>query len=68
MLVLARDKDESVMIGDDVEVTVLDVKGSTVKLGFHAPGDVPVHRSEVYVKIQRSKNDRKNAVTSRPLN
>ncbi len=56
MLVLARNKDESVMIGDDVEITVLEVKGNTVKLGFSAPGDVPVYRSELYVKVQRSKH------------
>lgn len=54
MLVLARNKDESVMIGDDVEVTVVGIKGNTVKLGFSAPGEVPVYRSEMYVKVQRS--------------
>ncbi|MGJ8586412.1 MAG: carbon storage regulator [Marinosulfonomonas sp.] len=56
------------MIGDDVEVTVLEVKGNTVKLGFNAPGNVPVHRSEVYVKVQRSKSSQENAVASQPLN
>lgn len=56
MLVLARNKDESVMIGDDVEITVLGVEGNTVKLGFSAPGDVPVYRSELYVKVHRSKH------------
>lgn len=44
------------MIGDDVEITVLGVEGNTVKLGFSAPGDVPVYRSELYVKAQRSKH------------
>lgn len=56
MLALARNKDESVMIGDDVEITVLGVEGNTVKLGISAPGDVPVYRSELYVKVQREKH------------
>ena len=43
------------MIGDDVEITVLEVKGKTVKLGISAPGDVAVHRSEVYYRIHTPK-------------
>ena len=51
MLVLTRRIYDSLMIGDDVEITVLEIKGKTVKLGISAPGDVSVHRSEVYFKI-----------------
>ena len=56
MLVLSRNTDDAIMIGDDVEITVLEIKGHSVKLGVSAPGDVSVHRSEVYVKLERSKH------------
>ncbi|MHC4574139.1 MAG: carbon storage regulator CsrA [Planctomycetota bacterium] len=55
MLVLSRCKDESIMVGDDVEVTVVDVRGSNVRLGITAPRSIPVHRKEVYKAIQREK-------------
>jgi len=55
MLVLSRNTDDAILIGDDVEITVLEIKGNTVKLGISAPSDVSVHRSEVYVKLERSK-------------
>jgi len=53
MLVLSRKKDESIMIGDDVEITVVEVKGEQVKLGISAPKSVAVHRKEVYETIQK---------------
>jgi carbon storage regulator len=53
MLVLSRKKDESVVIGDDVTVRVLEIRGDKVRLGFEAPEDVPVHRLEVWEAIQR---------------
>lgn len=52
MLVLARRINESIMIGDDVEVVVVDIKGDQIKLGIRAPRTVSVHRSEVYKEIQ----------------
>ena len=52
MLVLTRKEDESIMIGDDIEVKVLDLKESQVKLGIVAPKAVAVHRREVYLAIQ----------------
>jgi carbon storage regulator len=52
MLVLTRKEDESIMIGDDIEVKVLDVKESQVKLGIVAPRQVAVHRREVYLAIE----------------
>ena len=52
MLVLTRKEDESIMIGDDIEVKVLDLKESQVKLGIVAPKSVAVHRREVYLAIQ----------------
>ncbi|HEY3315688.1 MAG TPA: carbon storage regulator CsrA [Bacillota bacterium] len=53
MLVLTRKLKESIIIGDDIEVTVVDVKGDQVKLGIVAPSHVSVHRREVYEEIQR---------------
>ena len=55
MLVLSRQKDESIMIGDDVEITIVDVRGDKVRLGITAPKHIPVHRREVYEAIQREK-------------
>jgi len=52
MLVLSRRKDETIMIGDDVEITVVDIKGDTVRLGINAPRSVSVHRKEIYEAIQ----------------
>jgi len=53
MLVLSRHRDESIMIGDDVMVTIVDIRGDKVRLGIDAPQDIPVHRQEVYEAIQR---------------
>jgi len=56
MLVLSRQKDESIMIGDNVEITIVDVRGDKVRLGITAPKEIPVHRREVYEAIQREKS------------
>ena len=53
MLVLSRHRDESIMIGDDIVVTIVDIRGDKVRLGINAPTDIPVHRQEVYEAIQR---------------
>jgi carbon storage regulator len=53
MLVLSRHRDESIMIGDDVVITIVDIRGDKVRLGIDAPQDIPVHRREVYDAIQR---------------
>jgi len=53
MLVLTRKLNESIMIGDDVKITVVDVRGDQVKLGISAPRQIAVHREEVYLEIQR---------------
>ena len=53
MLVLSRHRDESIMIGDDVVVTIVDIRGDKVRLGIEAPQHIPVHRQEVYEAIQR---------------
>ncbi len=59
MLVLSRQRDESIMIGDDVEVTIVDVRGDKVRLGITAPKSIPVHRREIYDAIQREKAEAK---------
>jgi carbon storage regulator len=56
MLVLSRQRDESIMIGDDVEITIVEVRGDKVRLGITAPREIPVHRREVYDAIQAEKD------------
>ncbi len=53
MLVLSRQRDESIVIGDNIVVTIVDVRGDKVRLGIDAPREVSVHRREVYEAIQR---------------
>jgi carbon storage regulator len=53
MLVLSRQRDESIMIGDTIVVTIVDIRGDKVRLGINAPAEIPVHRQEVYEAIQR---------------
>jgi carbon storage regulator len=53
MLVLTRKSNQSIMIGDDIEVSVLSVAGEKVRIGIQAPQDVPVFRTEIYLEIQR---------------
>ena len=53
MLVLSRQRDESIIIGDNIVVTIVDIRGDKVRLGINAPTEIPVHRQEVYEAIQR---------------
>lgn len=53
MLVLSRQRDESIIIGDNIIVTVVDIRGDKVRLGINAPTEISVHRQEVYEAIQR---------------
>ena len=55
MLVLTRKTDQSIMIGDDIEVSVLSVTGEKVRIGIQAPRDIPVFRKEVYIEIQQER-------------
>ena len=52
MLALARKSNESIMLGNDIEITVLEIKGDQVKLGIKAPKTVPIYRKEIYLQIQ----------------
>ena len=57
MLVLSRQRDETIMIGDDIEVTVVDIRGDKVRLGINAPKEISVHRKEVYDAIRRENRE-----------
>lgn len=57
MLILTRRVGESLMIGDEVNVTVLGIRGNQVRIGVDAPKDVAVHREEIYDRIQQEKTD-----------
>jgi carbon storage regulator len=65
MLILSRRPGESVKIGDEVTVTVLDVRGSHVRLGFTAPPNVAVHREEVFERIQAALTEDATAINGR---
>lgn len=57
MLVLSRQKDQTIMIGDNIEITVVDIRGDKVRLGITAPSQITVHRKEVYEAIQRENRE-----------
>ena len=60
MLVLSRQKDESIVIGEDIEITIVDVRGDKVRLGITAPKSISVHRREVFDAIKREKAEKDN--------
>ena len=64
MLVLTRKPNQSIMIGDDIEVSVLSVVGEKVRIGIHAPHDIPVFRTEIYVEIQREEGQPRSGSSS----
>lgn len=59
MLVLSRQKDESIMIGDDIEITIVDIRGDKIRLGISAPRTVSVHRKEIYEAIAKERQQQK---------
>ncbi|SFC24076.1 carbon storage regulator CsrA [Peribacillus sp. B-H-3] len=61
MLVLTRKTGESIMIGDDIEITIVAVEGEQIKLGIQAPKDIDIHRKEIYLSIQQENSAAMNA-------
>ena len=59
MLILTRRVGETIMVGDDVTISVLGVKGNQVRIGVNAPKEVSVHREEIYMRIQNEKSNQK---------
>ncbi|MDM5220525.1 carbon storage regulator CsrA [Peribacillus sp. NJ11] len=64
MLVLTRKLNESIMIGDDIEITILSVEGEQIKLGINAPKNVDIHRKEIYLSIQQENNEASKTETN----
>jgi len=64
MLALSRKVNESIVIGNDIEITVLDIKGDQVKLGISAPKAVPIYRKEIYLQIQEANKEAANTEVS----
>ncbi len=62
MLALSRKKDEAIVINNDIEITIIEIKGEQVKLGISAPKSVPIYRKEVYVQIEEANKEAANAV------
>jgi len=61
MLALSRKKNEALVINNNIEITVLEIKGEQVKLGISAPKEIPVYRKEVYIQIQEANKEAMNA-------
>ena len=62
MLSLSRKKDEAVIINDDIEITIIEIKGDQVKIGISAPKSVPIYRKEVYMQIQNANKEAAQSV------
>ena len=60
MLVLSRHKDQTIMIGDNIEITIVDIRGDKVRIGITAPSKIPVHRKEVYEAIKKENKQAAN--------
>ena len=56
MLVLSRQRDETIVINDNIQITIVDIRGDKVRIGISAPPDIPVHRKEVYDSMQKTHN------------
>lgn len=67
MLALSRKKDESIIINNDIEITILDVKGDQVKLGIVAPKSVPIYRKEIYLDIKQANAEAANVASVEEL-
>ena len=66
MLVLSRQRDESIIIADNIKITIVDIRGDKVRLGIDAPKEIPVHRQEVFDAIQRENAQQSAEATPTP--
>ena len=66
MLVLSRQRDESIIIADNIKITIVDIRGDKVRLGIDAPKEIPVHRQEVFDAIQRENDQEDEASAPAP--
>jgi carbon storage regulator len=64
MLVLTRKTGEAIQIGDDIEITVLSVKGDQIKLGINAPKNIEIHRKEIYASIQEENAEASKGISN----
>ena len=67
MLALSRKKDESLIIDNNIEVTILDIRGDQVKVGINAPKEIPIYRKEVYLQIQEANKQAMDSGTAEAL-
>lgn len=68
MLALSRKKDEAIIINDNIEVKILEIKGDQIKLGISAPKSVPIYRKEVFTQIQEANNEAAGSIDMEKLN
>ena len=68
MLILTRKVGETLMIGDQVEVTILSIKGNQVRIGVNAPKEIPVHREEIYLKVQEENRNASKSIKDDLIN
>jgi len=66
MLVLSRQTDQTIVIGDNIEITVVSIRGDKVRIGINAPREITVHRKEIYEAIQKENADGADASADRP--
>ncbi len=62
MLALSRKQGESIMIGNDIEISILEIKGEQIKIGISAPKSIPVYRKEIYIQIQEANKETVNSL------
>ena len=67
MLALSRKKNEAVIINDDIEITIIEIKGDQVKIGISAPKSVPIYRKEVYMQIQNANKEAAQSVDKKSI-
>ncbi len=64
MLALSRKTSESIIVGNDIEITILEIKGDQVKIGINAPKSIPIYRKEIYIQIQEANREAASSTAS----